>query len=388
MDVASGLWHLNFRIDPDSGYAKISGPVNVPVSPHQTVVLPLGIVPKDGGISGTVLAPDGAPLPGAKVLAKGVGLLVQDRWFQAISEQDGSFSMDVPYGRYRLGVTIDMPDWIRPVERMVEVQPGQVSSGHVLQFRLPDATISGTLTVTNTTLDGEVHVWAWSEDGGFTRGAFPVTLNGSQASGPYQLEVVSNTVWHLGAVFETESQFWFGRAEVDLQGSQATQDIVLNGPYPKPAPVAVTFDADQPQHITLADGTHIFIPAGAMPVSGLVTLRVVPVAALPYHQHANVLKYGYAFLATDENDQPIEAHFDQEVVITFTYDEAELIRRRIHEQWLKPAYYSTTSERWTFPESYVVDTLANRVVMQIDHFTDFALTMEPAFSVYLPLAIR
>ncbi|NTW67572.1 MAG: hypothetical protein HGB21_14905 [Nitrospirae bacterium] len=88
-----------------------------------------------------------------------------------------------------------------------------------------------------------------------------------------------------------------------------------------------------------------------MPVSGQVTLRIVPVAALPHHQHANALKYGYAFLATDENGEPIETHFDQEVVITFTYDEAELLRRRIHEAWLMPAYYSTTYERWTFPEA-------------------------------------
>ena len=52
----------------------------------------------------------------------------------------------------------------------------------------------------------------------------------------------------------------------------------------------------------------------------------------------------------------------------------------ISESFLKPAYFSTTTNEWTFPESYVVDTEANRVVMQIDHFTDFALTGVPGFS--------
>ncbi|MFQ5575798.1 MAG: laminin B domain-containing protein, partial [Anaerolineae bacterium] len=43
------------------------------------------------------------------------------------------------------------------------------------------------------------------------------------------------------------------------------------------------------------------------------------------------------------------------------------------ERWLTPAYFSTTTDEWTVPDSYVVDTVANEVTMQIDHFTDFAL---------------
>jgi hypothetical protein len=125
-----------------------------------------------------------------------------------------------------------------------------------------------------------------------------------------------------------------------------------------------------------------------MPVEGQVTLRVVPIATLPHQQHANVLRYGYSFLATDEHGEPIEAHFDQDVVISFVYDETDLLRQNLVENWLKPAYFSTTTNRWTFPQSYVLDTLANRVVMMIDHFTDYALTGEEAYSVYLPLTVR
>jgi hypothetical protein len=35
-----------------------------------------------------------------------------------------------------------------------------------------------------------------------------------------------------------------------------------------------------------------------------------------------------------------------------------------------------------------VDTEGNRVVVRIDHFTDFALTGEPAFWAFLPLVLR
>jgi hypothetical protein len=115
---------------------------------------------------------------------------------------------------------------------------------------------------------------------------------------------------------------------------------------------------------------------------------VAPIATLPHQRHANVYKYGYAFLATDSNGQPIEDHFNQDVIIGFTYDDAELYRLGIFEPKLKPAYYSTTTDHWTFPDSYAVDTDNNIVTMQIDHFTDFALTAGQPELVYLPLVFR
>jgi len=206
--------------------------------------------------------------------------------------------------------------------------------------------------------------------------------------GAYSLGVLSNTTWHLGAVYETPGQYWLAREEVTLGADGATQDLLLTGPHPKPAPVVVTFDAAQPQRIALADGTTIYLPAGALPAEGRVTLHVVPIARLPHQRHADVYRYGYAFTAVDAEGQPITEHFNQEVVISFAYEEWELRAAGISEFFLRPAYFSTTETEWTFPESYVVDTEANRVVMQIDHFTDFALTGEPGPRVLLPVVMR
>jgi hypothetical protein len=268
---------------------------------------------------------------------------------------------------------------------MVNVPLHGVSSGNILQSRNSDIIVSGMLTVTNTTEGWRVHVWAWSPDGSFTQGNFPVTASGTTASGSYELGVLSGTTWNLGAVFETSTQYWFGRAQVSAASDPLVQDIILHGPFPKPGPVVVTFDVSEPQQISLADGTHIFIPAGAMPATGKVTLRIVPVAALPHQQHANIYKYGYAFLATDENGAPIEDHFNQEVIISFSYQKSELAKLNIHERLLKPAYYSTTDQRWVFPENFVIDYETNRVTMQIDHFTDYALTGPMMTSMYLPV---
>jgi hypothetical protein len=140
-------------------------------------------------------------------------------------------------------------------------------------------------------ITGTVFLWGWSEDDAFVEARAPV----SDSIGTYSLDVISNTTWHLGAVYETASQYWLAREEVVLGAGGATRDLVLTGPHPKPAPVAVTFDGSQPQRILLADGTHVYVPAGAMPVDGLVTLHVVPIATLPHQRHANIYRYGYAF---------------------------------------------------------------------------------------------
>ncbi len=382
LNVAAGVWHLGYRIDPDSNYVKLRNIINVPVAAGQTKVVPLPVAEKNAVFTGTVLAPDGSPLAGALVLAHGIHTRVT---LSARSADDGSFRLAVPAGRYRLGAVGGDPAWLNPVEIEAEVGADETSGGHTLQFQLPDATLSGALTISTGGLNGNALVWAWSDDGGFVKGRFPITAS----AGSYSLGVMSGTVWHVGAAFETDTQFWATRQTIKVTGSSATLDLTLNGPHDKPAPVVVTFDAADPQRIDLRDGTHIFIPAGAMPVTGTVTLRVVPIATLPHQRYApNVYGYGYAMLATDSAGQPIEAHFNQDVVITFGYDDAELARQGIFEPRLKPAYFSTTTNSWSFPDSYAVNMTDNIVTMQIDHFTDFVLTADAPEAIYLPLVMR
>jgi hypothetical protein len=385
MSVASGLWHLGYRVDPQSDYVGLVRHKNVPVASGQTMPVPLPVAERDGSITGTVLGPEGAPLAGARVIADGIGAVVGNLWLTTHSDRDGGFSLRVPHGAYHLGATVGVTDSIKPALRRVSVDAGSASGGHVLQFRRPDATISGTASISaNVGISGTVLIWGWAEDDAFVKARVGVT----NSVGTYDLDVISNTTWHLGAVYETPSQYWLAREHVVLGSGGETQDLVLTGPYPKPAPVAVTFDTSSPQRILLADGTHIYIPAGAMPVEGQVTLHIVPIATLPHQRHANVYRYGYAFTAVDGEGQPVTEHFNQDVVIGFSYEERELWGMGISEHFLKPAYFSTTTNQWTFPESYVVDTDINQVVMQIDHFTDFALTGTPATWVFLPVVLR
>ena len=386
LGVTGGVWWLNYEVDPESGYVELSGPRAIPVPTGATVPVPLPVAKRDGLITGAVLAPDGSPMPDAVVLADGFGRELGRLHLSAPVNDDGSFALRVPHGAWVLRATTRHDArLINPASRIIVVPKNEVVRGIVLRFARPDALITGSLALqNNAALSGTVTLWAWNHHGQYNK-VHAALVNGA---GTYTMPVISNTVWHLGAAFETRNTYFITQTRVRVGGGNATQDLVLMGPKPKPGPLAITFDASEAQHLELADGTRIVIPAGALPVSGRVILHITPIATFPHQHHANVLRYGYAFEAFDEAGNPIEGRFNQEVLIVFPYNEFELIAGGIRESHLKPAYFSTTTDSWTIPSSYVVDEINNLVAMQIDHFTDFALTSSPQFEVFLPVVIR
>jgi hypothetical protein len=127
-----------------------------------------------------------------------------------------------------------------------------------------------------------------------------------------------------------------------------------------------------------------------MPVdSGNVLLHITPLAGSPHHHNGDVLGLTYAFVAFDEDGQPITENFNQDVLIVLHYNPIELHRLGLTEDHLKPAYFSTSTNSWTFPDSYVVDTVHNEISMLIDHFTRYgALGVEGPYTVYLPITSK
>jgi len=385
LNVAAGIWRVNYAIQPGE-YARVGKAQNVPVEAEQTVLIDLPATRKDAQIQGSVLAPDGSPLAGALVLARGQSGLVEGLTLQTFSAADGTFSLAVPYGSYRLGAALPGTSWVKPAEETFDVIQNGISGGHILQFRESDATLSGTLTVSNTVSSGAVHLFAWASDGAYVNAAFPVTATEQTAQGAYQLGLISGREWNIKAVYQHGGQYWLAQTTFRMDDTSQTLDLTLDGPNPLPYPVVVRFDAADAQQITLSDGTEINIPGGALPTEGMVTLSIIPIATLPNQQDARTLPYGYAFLAYDADGDPIEATFNQNVTIHFTYDESDL--GGVPENRLLPAYFATTTNTWTFPQSYSIDTAANRVTMEINHFTDFALVTNGRQYIFLPLLRR
>jgi hypothetical protein len=382
LGLAAGLWRLAYSVAPESNYVTLDHHLTIPLESGQTAFVPLPVAQRDATLQGIVLNPDGQPLAGALVAAEGLGAPIAQVTLRTLSGPNGYFRLDVPHGHYRLRAGAGDPAWLNPVLQNIVAPAGGTVSGITLLFREPDVALSGTTTIAgDPPVDGRVHLWAYSADGAGT--------HTSAALGElYTLALSSNSLWHVGAALETGDSFYALRTRIVMGAADESLDLVLGGPFPKPGPVVATFESDEPQQLALADGTSIFIPAGAMPVSGTVTLHITPIATLPHQHHARLYKYGYAFIAIDETGRVIDESFDEAVVVTFSYDEAELARLGLREGRLRPAYYSTTTQSWTVPDSYVVDPAANQVTIEIDHFTDFSLLDDGVAELFLPLLFR
>jgi len=382
LDVTAGLWQLSYGVAPGSGYVTLDHHTIVPIESGQSLFVPLPVAERDSLLTGVVRDPDGQPLAGAVVVADGAGPEIAQVALRTHSDANGEFRLPVPYGRYTVRAGFADEAWLNPALINVLVPPGATIGPVTLQFRAPDATLSGSATLAGRSFDqGRIHIWAYSSDGAAT---WTSVLPGES----YELGLLSGQRWHIGAVYETPDSFYAIRTSIFMSGNE-TLDLVLDGPTPKPGPVAITFDPATPQSVTLADGTRIFIPAGALPATGQVTLHITPIASFPHQHHARLYKYGYAFIATDETGQPLTARFNQNVIISFGYEDAVLEALNLNEQLLKPAYFATSTQTWTVPDSYVVDTETNRVTMQIDHFTDYTLINSALqYKIFLPTVPR
>ena len=77
------------------------------------------------------------------------------------------------------------------------------------------------------------------------------------------------------------------------------------------------------------------------------------------------------------------------MIISFKYDPAAVIAMGLNVDRLRPAYFSTTTNSWTLPDSYVVDENRHIITMQIDHFTRFGiLSLEGSNQIFLPIVLK
>ncbi|MEM7798100.1 MAG: carboxypeptidase-like regulatory domain-containing protein [Chloroflexota bacterium] len=379
MDVISGTWYIDHWLE-EGNYVPLiiyddenGNAIVVESGGSATYDLPVAV--KDATVSGQVLDPDGNPLPRAAVFLHGLNEL-DGVWIWADTDNSGSFSIQVPYGTYVLEAAYgnlmgeDNTEWFWPEPIEITLEEGETSTGNDIQFRAATSVISGTITATGAITDGIAFVWGWSENGGFNHTEVELISDGTDASGAYSFGAIDGD-WVVGAVYENGNSFWFGETEATVSGD-TTIDLTLAPGGEMPEADSVVFDESEPVTLELGDGTEIFIPRGAMPVTGTITLSVEPTANMVEQDELEVVgRYGYSILARDSNNRTIEEEFDEDVTITFYYDDSNMTIEQ--EEALIPAYYSTTTNQWTEPTTFTVYPDLNKISMQINHFTDFAV---------------
>jgi len=400
LGVISGTWHVRAWVDPASGYVAMPKPTVVTVqSGDVTPPLDLPVWPINSSISGRVLRPDGSPLPGAFVFAEGESPFVGHFETHAESDPSGFYELFVPAGGYVVGAALPGDElqargWLNPSPVDVPwVETGNPAIGVNLRFRELDGEIHGTVTFVpgaSVTATHPAYVWAWADSGEW---AETKAIASGVNTFTYTLGVISDTVWHVGAVYEDwDNGVFYESPEALVPVAPASpsviQNLELGGPWILPQPFIVSFDGTQMQTIIMPDGVELLIPARALVNSGTVTLFIFPTHEMRPEPGRELVGPGYEIWAVNQNGQEI-TQFNQRVVMTFHYPpDADLIQLGISESMLVPVYYSTLVGHWTLADSYVVDTVHNEITLQLGHFSRFSIMGEETPKIYLPLILR
>jgi hypothetical protein len=262
-----------------------------------------------------------------------------------------------------------------------------------LRFRELDGEIHGTITFApgiDVTATHPAYVWGWADTGEW---AETEAMTSSTSTFTYTLRVVSDTVWHVGAVYEDrDNGVYYESTEALVPVAPASptvaQDLELGGPQALPQPFIVSFDGTYMQTIVMPDGVELLIPPRAMVDSGTVTLFIFPTYEMRPEPGRELVGPGYEIWAVDQNGQEI-TQFSKKVVMTFSYpDDAVLAMHGISEHLLVPVYYSTLVGHWILADSYVVDTVHNEITLQLDHFSRIGIMGDEGPKIYLPLVLR
>jgi hypothetical protein len=387
-------WLVRPFVDPTNGFVVQRPRLRTVFLPYNNgegadVTLDVAVARINTQIEGRVFNADGTPARGARVSIRETtpdAATAYTRW--VLTNASGGYRVAAPVGSYRISAHLrnaapPVPETVTTVANTTTVAPD-------LRLRTRDATIGGQVTRDGTgTL---AFVRATSASGGRA-------LATTDAEGNYTLRVNSGEVWQVRAVAQLAasgdpSSALFLQspqtAVTPAPGANGGVNLALAVVDTLPAAVALTFDAAQDQTLTLADGSQLVIPAGAMAESGLVTVAVRPLAELAADGGAEPVRFGYRLLAFDSDKRPI-VRFRAPVTVVLPFTAAQLAALGVTPEQLVPAYWDEASESWQPEEQVTVEVDANGdgvVRAEVLHFTDYALLASPVQRVYLPLAGR
>ncbi len=388
-------WLLHAFVDPVTGYVvqrprlqSVFIPYNNGAGGNVTADFTVALL--DAAITGKVTDPQGQPVPGARVSVHEVTTSTIsgfDQW--AVTGLAGNYTLRVPAGTYR--VRAEHGAKVAPVPQTVSVSSGLTVTVD-LQFRQRNAVLAGTVTYNGAPHTAFIRAYS-------STGARALAVTGP--NGGYLLDVNAGDVWHIQAVSEeatlsgtvTVTTFLKSTPLVvtPAKGSNANLDLALQASGTLPDALAFSFAADEDQAFTLSDGAQVIIPAGALALSGTVSLLVKPVAELADSGGAQPVSFGYRLLALDASGLPI-THFNAPVTLRTPFTAAQLVALGVTPSQLVPSYWDEPTSSWK-PVPVVtveVDSSGNGTVnFAVEHFTDYAVVAQSEFNVvYLPMAVR
>ena len=389
LDLCAGTWYLNYWVDPTSGYIPSgTGNATITVDSGDEITQNFTLLQLDSTINVTTYDPDGNMLPNVfidvntrygqseTVTAAEYGLIDQSTY----TNEGGIGSVVMPAGTYYVTVSLPVSEgYINPEPQTVTVD-AENSADLSFTFLTSDATLSGTVTdgvgITMNKIRtlavgdavSDAFVYAYSDKGFYTEGE-------SDANGQFTLNVLQGDNWHVGGIKEGIGYYYYSDQSVMAVDEAAEDgDLSLDNSAVLPDAQTVIFQSNEPQVITLSDGTIINIPAYAISSQDQqLTVTATPKAQIARTANTQPITYAYDLVALDLNNSVI-SQFASSVTISIPYDESDL-PEGMSEEDISPEYFASTAGNWSPITSYTVDTVNNLFVISIDHFSSFALTI-------------
>ncbi|MFA6525162.1 MAG: FG-GAP-like repeat-containing protein [Patescibacteria group bacterium] len=273
-------------------------------------------------------------------------------------------------GEYECGAGMKSGDsTYMPPENEVVTVTSSYPKKITLQFREADATLSGSVKLEDGSDIPYGWCHAWQNEGGFS---------GAEAfDGKASIPLTIGT-WYVGCDSKISGDDKFYRSAetrvvVSEKGEISQNFVLAEAAFNLPEGLTEVFDSTVQKVISLPDGTSLSIPANALATEGNVTVIASPNVNVFQTSDTKIPFYAWDFEALDSSSQLI-TEFSSNVTISIPYDQAVLEEMGISEENLVAKYYDDTAGVWKLPTGVTVDTDGNIIVVQVNHFTNYAIT--------------
>ena len=387
------------RVGSDSTYSpRPASPATVTAVSGTTVTKNITLGSLGGSISGTVVLPSSAGTITEEVFVwvnrvVATGSTTKP-YFADVETEDGAFSFKLADNdgagngySYELGVFLPPgSDYGEPTVETVNLTSAASATGVTLALVSVGASISGTVALEDGSVIADaVFVYAWAETG---QGVETTT----DTSGAYTLTVPEGIKWYVGSDFQTEAGVSYKTAKESLvdmtSGSQAvTKNLTIfqQTDLDLPTSIADSFVISSGYSKVLEDGTQIDIPANFLSVedtSASVTINISPLTTgLSSTATTRPVSYGYSFEILDSNGKEVTSTFSKDVVITISYDPADIAALGVDAADIDISFYSASKGSWEAAKSVTVDEDNYKIFASVDHFSSWSITAPQATEV-------
>lgn len=328
-------------------------------------------------VTGSVVDPDGNPIPEAPVVLTNLPALQSEAVQNAgtvdpadiislstMSDNDGNISVNVPANQeftVYYGTNPDIDQHVEPLAQTVTVGDQNVELAPA-EYREATATLTGTvpegITMANVTV--------YSPQGGSQ------TVEPNQ-EGAFTIPVLPGD-WQVAVSGVQDNELMLGQADVSVaEGTTTIIPEVTSTGIDFPAAVSETGDADEAMTITNTAGAMVSLPAYAAGYSGEIRVDMAPESSVVFVNGIAQVGLAYNINVLDSSGFSLST-LSLPATVSLPLDESLLQGSQPEE--VQGSYYQPDLGTYLY-DGIVAGATDDHMVIQTSHFTRFAATTIP-----------